>query len=157
MKLRALALLLVLANLGFYIWSQGWLDGVIGARATGDREPERTARQFQPQVLRVLSAAEGAAAMTGNSTHAVNATNATNATGGCLEAGPFTPAEADAALAQWRARGVPTTRVVAREQPGGNLMLRVEGADAALAAQLTAINTDAGGAPSGKAFAACAK
>ena len=27
MKLRALAVLLLLANLGFFAWTQGWLDG----------------------------------------------------------------------------------------------------------------------------------
>ena len=55
MKLRVLALLLLLANLGFYAWTQGWLDGVVGLRAIGDREPERLARQFQPQVIRILA------------------------------------------------------------------------------------------------------
>lgn len=149
MKLRALALLLVLANLGFYMWSQGWLDAVTGVRATGDREPERTARQFQPQVLRVLPGAEGAAAMAGSATP--------TAGGRCLEAGPFTPADADAALARWRERGVQTAGIVPREQPDGGLMLRVESADAALAAQLTATAGESGSMPFGKAFAPCAR
>ncbi|MCB2020159.1 MAG: hypothetical protein KDG44_05100 [Burkholderiaceae bacterium] len=148
MKLRALALLLVLANLGFYIWSQGWLDGITGVRATGDREPERSARQFQPQVLRVLPGAQGAAAMAGNAMP--------GAAGRCLEAGPFTPAEANAALAQWRERGVQTANFVPREQAEGMLMLRVDSADAALAAQLTPAAGEAA-APFGKAFAPCAK
>jgi hypothetical protein len=149
MKLRALALLLVLSNLGFYIWSQGWLDAVTGVRATGDREPERSARQFQPQVLRVLPSAAGAAAMAGGATP--------TAAGRCLEAGPFTPADADAALAQWRERGVQTASVVPRALAGGDLMLRVESANAALAAQLTATTVEAATLPFGKAFAPCAQ
>lgn len=138
MKLRALALLLVLANLGFYIWSQGWLDALTGARGTG--EPERMARQVNPQLLRVLPEAQGVAAMAGSALAAA-----------CLEAGPFTAAEAGAALAQWRERGVPTARIVTRELPGDAAMLRIEDADAALAAQLAQ-----GAAPFGKAFAPCA-
>jgi len=110
MKLRALVLLLLLANLGFYAWTQGWLDGVVGLRAQGDREPERLARQFQPQSVRILPAGEGAAAMSA----------AAPAVGvSCLEAGPYTAAEAKLAEAllqpvlpagSWQRRNV--------EQPG---------------------------------------
>lgn len=145
MKLRALALLLVLANLGFFIWSQGWLDALTGARAAGDHEPERMARQFQPQLLRVLPGAAGAAAMAGSAVAAAT----------CLEAGPFTMAEADAALAQWRERGVQTARIARREQQSGGAMLRIEDTDATLTARLAQI--DGAAAPLGKAFAPCAK
>ena len=144
MKLRAFALLLVLANLGFFIWSRGWLDALVGARATGDREPERMARQFQPQLLHVLPGAVGAAAMAGSAA----------AVATCLEAGPFTAAEAEAALAQWRQRGVAAARIVPAVNTG-NAMLRIEEADAALETRLTAITRDA--APLGKPFARCAK
>lgn len=143
MKLRALALLLVLANLGFFIWSQGWLDGLTGARAAGDREPERMARQFQPQLLRVLPAAAGARAMAGSGALA------------CLEAGPFSTAEAATALPQWVDRGVTTARVVPIADVAGSAMLRIENADAALAAKLAAVGADA--APYGKVFMPCAK
>lgn len=141
MKLRALALLLVLANLGFFIWSQGWLDASSGARGAGEREPERIARQVQPQLLRVLSEAEGAAAMAGPAL-----------TRTCLEAGPFTTAEVETALAQWRARGAQSARIAPREPAGGAVMLRIDDADAALAARLAQ-----GGAPFGKAFEPCAR
>lgn len=151
MKLRALALLLVLANLGFYIWSQGWLDGVVGARATGDREPGRAARQFQPQVLRVLPGAAGVAAMAGS------APTGDSAAARCLEAGPFTPADADAALAQWRDRGLRAARVAPHEPLDAGVMLRIDDADAALATQLAASAADAANLPFGKAFAPCAK
>ncbi len=144
MKLRALALLLVLANLGFFIWTQGWLDALTGARAAGDHEPEHMARQFQPQLLRVLPGAAGAAAMAGSAVAAATA---------CIEAGPFTMAEAETALAQWRERGVQTARIVQRMQPGDDAMVRIENADAALAARLA--QNEGAPAPFGKAFARC--
>ncbi len=141
MKLRALALLLVLANLAFFIWSQGWLDGLIGSRALGEREPERMARQVEPQLLRVLPGAQGAAAMAGPTIASL-----------CLEAGPFTPAEAEAALAAWHERGVRSARSVPREASSDSVMLRIDDADAALAQRLA---LDA--APLGKPFAPCAR
>ena len=35
--LRGLVLALLLVNLVFFSWTQGWLDDVVGVRATGDR------------------------------------------------------------------------------------------------------------------------
>lgn len=54
--LRALVVLLLLANLAFFAWTLGWLDGVVGARASGDREPERLQRQVRPEAVRILPA-----------------------------------------------------------------------------------------------------
>jgi hypothetical protein len=92
--LRALVLLLALANVGFYAWTQGWLDGVVGVRATGDREPERLARQVRPESVRILPPAAAAAASTPASTPPVLA---------CLEAGPFSTTEFSAAQAAFQA------------------------------------------------------
>ena len=89
--LRALVLALLLANLGFYAWTQGWLDGIVGMRADGEREPERLARQVRPETIRVLTPQAVAAAA-----------SAAESRLQCLEAGPFTPADvgpAEAALA----------------------------------------------------------
>jgi len=87
--MRALIILLVLANLGFYAWTQGWLDDVVGARSIGDREPERLARQVRPELVRILP--EGAAsAAAPASAPAVLA---------CLEAGPLKEANLAAAQA----------------------------------------------------------
>jgi len=80
--LRALVVLLLVANLGFWMWTQGWLDGFVGVRARGDREPERLANQVNPDRIVVLSAANAVLPA---------------ATTSCLEAGPFNPAEATAA------------------------------------------------------------
>lgn len=77
--LRSLVALLLLANLGFFAWSQGWLDNVTGVRATGDREPERLARQVHPELLRIVTPQVLAAA----------AASAAESRLACLEAGPF--------------------------------------------------------------------
>jgi hypothetical protein len=108
MKLRALVLLLLVANLAFFAWTRGWLDGVTGLPAHGDREPERLARQVQPQSVRILPPKEAASAMAAAPAAAV-----------CLEAGPFSPAEADAAEALLQA-ALPAGGWVRRgvERPG---------------------------------------
>jgi hypothetical protein len=88
--LRALAALLLLANLAFFGWTQGWLDNVIGLRAAGDREPERLQKQVNPGVVRVLTPQAVAAAA-----------SAAEVRLACLEAGPFdgnTIVAAEAAL-----------------------------------------------------------
>jgi hypothetical protein len=81
--LRAFVVLLLLANLGFFAWSEGWLDSVVGARSIGDREPERLARQVRPESVHILPAS---AAM-----------EAVPVVFKCLEAGPFSDAEVAAA------------------------------------------------------------
>lgn len=86
--LRLLVVVLLLANLAFYAWTQGMLDNVIGVRAQGDREPDRLARQVRPETIRVLPAASAVA---------IVATAPTETTPVCLEAGPYTPAQIGAA------------------------------------------------------------
>ena len=78
--LRLVLLALIVANLGFYSWTQGWLDGVVGARAIGDREPERLARQVRPETVVILPPEAAASA-------------SANAAPACLEAGPFSTTE----------------------------------------------------------------
>lgn len=85
--LRLLVVLLVLANLGFYAWTQGMLDNVVGVRSQGDREPDRLSRQIKPETIRVLPASAVTAAV------AVTA----EAAPVCLEAGPYSPAQIAAA------------------------------------------------------------
>src|SRR5947207_14910769 len=89
--LRALVVLLIVANLGFWAWTQGWLDDVVGVRASGDREPERLAHQVRPEAVRILTPQAVAAAASAAESHLV-----------CLEAGPFDAnqiAAAESALA----------------------------------------------------------
>ncbi len=100
--LRALVLALLVANLGFYGWSRGWLDAVVGVPAQGDREPERLARQVRPESVAILPPQASVAAAPV-----------------CLEAGPFAAAEA-AGAAQALRQAAPglTWRDVTLERPG---------------------------------------
>ena len=101
--LRALVVVLLLANLAFHAWTQGWLDPVVGARALGDREPERLARQVRPETVRILPAGAELAA----------------GAPACLEAGPFGDAELAAAQTAAQAALPAGSWTVARtERPG---------------------------------------
>ena len=60
--LRALLALLIVANLIFFAFSRGSLDGILGLRALGDREPERLANQVRPQTIRLLPVGGAASA-----------------------------------------------------------------------------------------------
>lgn len=121
MTLARLALLLLVANLGFFAWNQGWLDGLAGLRAEPEREPERAARQFQPHLLRVIPADMAASAAPASAPAAARPAsgNGTEAEAACLEAGPFTAAEAAAAEALLQP-ALPAASWVRRsvEQPG---------------------------------------
>jgi len=100
--LRALAALLLLANVAFWAWSQGWLDGVVGVKARGDREPERLALQLHPETVVVLPAMPAASAIPT-----------------CLESGPYTPAEVTSAETALRSAVPGLAWTNARtEQPG---------------------------------------
>jgi len=102
--LRALVLALALANAGYFAWTQGWLDELIGVRADSQREPERLARQVLPETVQILPPGTG-----GNLTAPVivaaapvtpaAAAASSAVAGACLEAGPFSAAELDAATA----------------------------------------------------------
>lgn len=103
--LKALVVLLALANLAFFAWTQGWIDGPTGIRARGDREPERLSQQFQPEVVQILP--PQTARTTSAPAAAVPAAPASMPAApsplACLEAGPFSGAEVAAAEAAARA------------------------------------------------------
>jgi hypothetical protein len=95
--LRVLVLLLVLANAGFYAWTQGWLEPLLPMRAD-QREPERLAAQLRPELITVLTPKAASAALAAVAAAASEPTATV-----CLEAGPFTEASvvaAEEALAQ---------------------------------------------------------
>jgi len=216
--LRALIVLLLLANLAFFAWTEGWLDGVVGVRSIGDREPERLRRQVRPELIRILP--PGASAAAASAAPVLAQTEPATA---CLEAGPFGATELRAAQAgswvtlstdlpgSWivymgryanpealarkedelKRRGVPyeelrnppalvpglalgrfdalpgatralerlvqldvrSARVVELAPAASRHLLRVDKADAALAARLVALRADA----LGSGFAACAR
>ncbi|MFM2065099.1 MAG: hypothetical protein RLZZ584_8 [Pseudomonadota bacterium] len=76
--LRALAVLLLVANLAVFGWTQGWLVGLIGQGPDSDREPRRLAAQVNADSIKVINPATLARLQ--NQTV-------------CLEAGPFSQAE----------------------------------------------------------------
>jgi hypothetical protein len=61
--MRALAVFLLLANLGFFALSRGWLEPYVGLSTQRQREPQRLAAQHQPQSVRVLDAQAASAAL----------------------------------------------------------------------------------------------
>lgn len=76
--LRLIVGVLLLANVAFYVWSQGWVDGLVGVRANGDREPERLQKQVRPESVRILTPQAVAEAAQAAESRLM-----------CLEAGPF--------------------------------------------------------------------
>ncbi len=56
--LRWVVILLVLANAGYFAWTQGYLDG-LGMAPVNQREPQRLAQQVKPEALRLLNGPKG--------------------------------------------------------------------------------------------------
>lgn len=61
--LRALVVVLLLVNLAFFAWMQGWLNAVVGVDPAGEREPQRLNAQIQPNTIRLLDPPASAAAV----------------------------------------------------------------------------------------------
>jgi len=61
--IRWLAVVLIVANLGFYIWTQGGLGGVLPPPGAAQREPERLRQQVRPESIVVLSPKAASAAL----------------------------------------------------------------------------------------------
>lgn len=126
--LRTLVVLLLLANAGFFAWTQGWLAPVLPPRAEV-REPERLAAQLRPELITVLSPKAASAALA-----AVAAAASEPGATTCLEAGPFTEASATAAEEWLSQHGVPdggvTRETVATAFTWGVVMGRFPDRDA---------------------------
>lgn len=96
--LRLVVLLLLIANAGFWSWRQGWLaplHTLIGARPEGEREPERMARQVQPDAIRLVPAEAASAPRRAPAPPPPSSepTPPSAPSTACLEAGPFAAAE----------------------------------------------------------------
>lgn len=94
--LRALVVLLLLANLLVLAWMQGAFDALRGVRADAGREPDRLQRQVNPEQVRVMAASAASAALAA-AARAAAASEAAARAGVCLEAGPIAPAAQAAA------------------------------------------------------------
>lgn len=102
--LRALVLLVLLANGLFFAWARGWLgDGPRHA----EREPQRLLAQVKPEAVNVLPPTTASAA--------VQAARA--AARLCLEAGPFDASDLSAAEATLIAAQLPAEAWQRQEQP----------------------------------------
>lgn len=109
--LRPLVVMLLAANIGFWAWSQGALDGLTGVPHDSDREPQRLAAQIAPERLEILrtelpasaapEAASAASAVHGAasaaSATAAAATAAASSAASTVAAASAPPAEASAA------------------------------------------------------------
>jgi len=128
--LRALVLLLVLANLLFFVWARGWLAPGWPPPRHGEREPERLAAQVRPDLVVVLQPQAASAAVLA----------ARAAADACLEAGPFDSAGAAAAEAALTAAGLPEGAWQRQPEapPAARIWLRVPRADGDLQARLQA-------------------
>lgn len=144
--LRGLVALLLLANLAFLGWTQGWLTPVLGLSPDSDREPGRLAQQVEPASMQVLAPGGGrpqaavappvpaptvasapAPAMPGSEPALAAVAPADTpaapppppAAPVCLEAGPFTAAEWRTAEPALRAAlGEEHWALTTREKPG---------------------------------------
>lgn len=140
--LRSLVVVLMLANLAFYGWTQGWLTDVLGLSPEGDREPQRLSAQIKPGALQVLQTGSTAQPAPEPAVAAVSAPTGLPAASAqipapeasepppaasvpappppiCLEAGPFTPAEWRAAENALRnTLGEGPWQLITREKPG---------------------------------------
>lgn len=86
--LRPLIVALLIANLGYFAWTQGWLPSWVGASPLGDRDPQRLERQVNPEAVRILPPLP--ASRTAQSAAQAPA---------CIEAGPFDGTQVEAAEA----------------------------------------------------------
>lgn len=80
--LRALVALLLIVNVLFFGWAQGWLAPHWPAPRSSEREPERLAAQYRPELVNVLAPSAASAAVRAARESAV----------ACLVAGPFSGA-----------------------------------------------------------------
>ena len=120
--MRTLLVLLLLANGAFFAWAQGWLAPAVPAPRHTEREPQRLAAQVRPESVVVLAPQAASAALQAAHNTALR----------CLEAGPYSEAEArsvEEALSAALPLGLWARDV--REPPTpAALWLRVAGANA---------------------------
>ena len=78
--LRGLLLVLLLANLAFFVWSQGGFGAASGAAAGSEHEPERLARQVHPEAVQLLTPSVAASAPAPQASAASAAASSASAT-----------------------------------------------------------------------------
>lgn len=105
--LRALLIALVLANLAVWAWRQPPVAQALGLPGPdSQRDPERLARQINPQAVRVVHAAASAASAPLAAASSVLPPASAVAGTACLQAGPLSETALAPALAQLQALGL---------------------------------------------------
>jgi len=141
--LRALLLAVLVANLLFFGFTQGWFDGLFGLQSRGDREPERIANQVRPASIVLMPMASAPPGTSGS----------------CLESAPVAATEAGSAEAALKAALPPGSWTDQRSESivGTTTVVthvyRVGNADPATAAKLAGLRLDS----SGRGFSPCAR
>jgi hypothetical protein len=115
--LRAIVVVLLAVNVGFWAWTQGWLDMVVGVPARGDREPERLGLQVAPQLVRVTPVESEAGKPARREPPAASPPappvwNAPDAAG-TAEPPPVAPAQPDAAASETSSIALPQAAALA--------------------------------------------
>ena len=93
--LRIAVLILLLANAGYYAWTQGWLRAW-GLAPQEQSEPERMANQIRPEALRILPGKDAPAPAPEAPAAAASTPAGAPAGGECLQAGTFDERQAEA-------------------------------------------------------------
>ena len=93
--LRLVVLALVLANLGFYAWSHGWL-AVYGLAPADETEPQRLTQQIRPEAMLLASPADELSAERAAVAPTTTPSALPLASGECLQAGLFNEAQSGA-------------------------------------------------------------
>lgn len=142
--LRALLVLLLLANAFWWAASHGWLPRAWLPLPDDEaqREPQRLAQQVRPESITVLPEGGRTAAAPAAATTALPA---------CLQSPPLSEASLPAAEAALQAAGIAPGRWQRGDAEGGTV-LRVEDASAA---EQEALRAAAALAASGPAFSRC--
>ena len=94
--IKWLALLLVLANVAFWGWTQGWGGRAWPPPDARQREPERLQQQVRPESIAVLSPKAASAALEQMAAASAVAASAASAAEVGTPAGAATPAKAAA-------------------------------------------------------------
>ena len=134
--MRALVVLLLLANLAWLALARGWLQPWAGLSSAHEREPQRLTAQINADAVRVVRPAA----------------SQPDPAAACLQAGPFDAAQiedAEAALARlpagsWHRIDWPNGAEAADPGRPARQGVRVDAADAALQRQLQALNLPGG-------------
>lgn len=71
--MRAWVLVLLVANLAFFVWTQGWVSPWLPAPWQGQREPQRVLEQIHPERLAIRRVPSASGAVSGAAAVAASA------------------------------------------------------------------------------------